>query len=159
MADKPSIAKIGCLGCGGLMVTFFALGVIGTFLGDDASDPSPAGATDTSALPPVEPIEVTPAYPAELDARVNFDGTQIKVVNRDDFAWTDCEVSINPGMFGGGWTQDVARISPGDSAVGGIMAFTDADARRFNPTTHAVESVDVICQTPDGSAAVWSGEW
>lgn len=52
----------------------------------------------------------------------------------------------------GGWTQEVARIEPGEEVAGGLLAFTDSEGRRFDPSTHVVQSVDIWCETPSGEA-------
>ncbi len=93
-----------------------------------------------------------------LSTTVRFTGTQIVVINRDNFDWRDCKIAINSGIFGGGWTTNVARIAAGDTVRGGILTFTRRGGERFNPATHAVETITVICQTPLG-LALWEGEW
>ncbi len=93
-----------------------------------------------------------------LSTTVRFTGTQIVVINRDNFDWRDCKIAINSGIFGGGWTTNVARIAAGDTVRGGILTFTGRGGERFNPATHAVETITVICQTPLG-LALWEGEW
>lgn len=91
-----------------------------------------------------------------LDAAVRRTPTQLVVTNQGNQSWTDCEISINPGLFGGGWTQRVARIGAGESVQGGLMAFTRSGGERFNPVTHEVQEVTVYCHTARGRA-IWSG--
>ena len=104
------------------------------------------------------PTTTQQASEPTLSTTVRFTGTQIVVINRDNFDWRDCKIAINSGIFGGGWTTNVARIATGDTVRGGILTFTRRGGERFNPATHAVETITVICQTPLG-LALWEGEW
>lgn len=89
---------------------------------------------------------------AEIAARVRRDGLQLIIDNQDSFAWTNCEVTLNPGLFGGGWSQRVTHVGAGETISGGLLAFTKRDGERFNPATHALQTVMVACDTPQGYA-------
>ena len=87
----------------------------------------------------------------ELNASVRRTGAQLLVENRDTFPWRNCEVEINPGR-GGGWSQRVAYVPAGETIRGGLLAFTREGGERFNPATHAIETVRVACDVPAGYA-------
>lgn len=87
----------------------------------------------------------------DLDVAARKTATQIHVSNESSTGWTGCEIEIN-----GRWSTDGVAIGSGETAVGGLMSFTDDDGARFNPGTHAVERLSVACDTPRGRG-YWSG--
>lgn len=88
--------------------------------------------------------------PPPLAARIWNTGTQIAVRNDDEFAWTNCRISINPGLFGGGWSQETDRIESGEIVRGGLLMFTRSGGERFQSAQYVVERVLVACDTPNG---------
>lgn len=88
----------------------------------------------------------------DLTADVRVSGGQVHVTNNDSFDWTACTISLNSGI-GGSWSQSVTRIPAGETASEGLMAFTRGRGERFNPLTHALEDVLVMCSTPNGRSA------
>lgn len=90
--------------------------------------------------------------PPDLRGAIYLSNTQVHVRNDDAFAWTNCSVSINPGIVRSGWSQDVARIAPGEIITGGLMAFTRSGGERFQPSQYVVETVGLSCETPAGRA-------
>lgn len=105
----------------------------------------------------VDEVEDSGPIP-QLNPTVRFTGTMIRITNTASVAWTDCEVELNAGIIRSGWSQAVSSIAPGETAEGGILAFTRSGGERFNPATHQIETVDVYCDTPAGSA-FWSGKF
>ena len=81
----------------------------------------------------------------DLNAAVQNTGTEILVTNNNGFAWSNCEIQVNDGF-----TQEIARIDPGQQAAGGLMAFTRRDGERFQPSLYAVKNVAIDCDTPNG---------
>lgn len=128
--------QIGALGCLGLFAVFFVfISLAGGGGGSDRTpDPAPT-----------------------LSATVRMSGMQLHVTNDDVFTWTDCVIDINGGIRSG-FTQRIARIAAGETVSGGLMAFTRSGGERFNPITHAVESVSVRCGTPQGRG-YWGGRF
>jgi len=141
-SQKPAVEKKETSPAAWAFMFFVAIPLLGLLwcvgLGDDT--------TSTTASEPT------------LSTTVRFTGTQIVVINRDYFDWRDCKIAINSGIFGGGWTTPVARIAAGDTVRGGIATITRRGGERFNPATHTVETITLICQTPRG-LALWEGEW
>jgi hypothetical protein len=123
-------AGMGCL------IILVAFGAMTMIIGGDSD-------TYTPSQPPA------PTY-VDINAAVERSSTQILVTNRDSFAWTNCTVSINPGLMSGGWEQQIARIGPGEQVAGGLLAFTRGNGERFQPSQYVVERVTVSCDTPNG---------
>lgn len=99
--------------------------------------------------PEPQPEPAVPAY-APMRADVAMNQLIVRVTNANDYPWRDCEVRINPGLLNNGWTQSVAAIAPGETIESGLMAFTRSGGERFNPATHAVETIAVSCRrAPD----------
>src|SRR5690606_4295938 len=85
-----------------------------------------------------------------LQALIEIRDGQLRMTNLEEGVWQSCRISINTGVVRGGWTTDVARIAPGATVAGGLMTFVKSDGERFNPFTHAVQSVSLACNTPAG---------
>lgn len=96
-----------------------------------------------------------PAQQAELGALVAFPGAFFEVTNRDAWDWTDCELEINPKVFGGGFLFRAPRVASGAKLSIGVMQFANGDGDRFNPVAKKASQLSVICQTPRGTASAF----
>lgn len=94
-------------------------------------------------------VEEAPSV-LSLEAAVRASDLQLSVSNLSAEPWTACEVTINGGILGGGYKQDVAGIGPGETVEGGLRAFADGDGRRFDPAELVLQDVMVACDTPRG---------
>jgi hypothetical protein len=76
----------------------------------------------------------------------------LRVQNRDSFAWSNCELSINAQGVSSGYTRPVETIRPGITAAALLASaeFVDGDGHRFDPVTQQVATLDVACETPQG---------
>jgi hypothetical protein len=111
---------------------------------DDAAPPAPP---ETVIARPYRPLE------QGLRAFVGYNQTLhlLRVENRDTFAWTNCEVSLNSHGISG-YDLDIKSINPGltDAAFLQSAEFADSDGKRFDSSTQSVETLDLDCETPNG---------
>jgi hypothetical protein len=75
-----------------------------------------------------------------------------RVENRDDFAWSGCQFSLNAQGVSSGYTLDVEAVRPGLTEAAHLPGsdFTDDGGRKFDPATQAVATLDIACETPHG---------
>ena len=87
------------------------------------------------------------AHPQDqLRASVAVRPPNLEVTNRDSFLWTDCDITINMGRFGGGgWSRDVSAIAPRRVTRLPISSFTNRSRERFNSNTHVAERISGTC--------------
>ena len=76
----------------------------------------------------------------------------LRVQNRDTFAWTRCQLSINAQGISSGYTLDLETIRPGITGAALLPSaeFGDGDGRKFDPLTQQVATLDIACETPKG---------
>lgn len=139
---KSSPAAVGCLGCLGLVVIVGVISVLG----------ESSRSTDTSA--PSAPS--TPDV-IELNAAVRFTGTQFVIRNNDTFAWTNCELEVNPKMFSSGFEYAAAVLAAGEQYSVGALQFANGEGKRFNPFEFKPTSFSVACDTPRGRRFYYGG--
>jgi hypothetical protein len=89
-----------------------------------------------------------------LTARIGYNHTLdvFRVENRDSFAWSNCQFNLNAHGFATGYTLEVDVIRPGltEAALLHAADFTDSKARRFDPATEKVATLDFGCDSPQG---------
>ena len=87
------------------------------------------------------------AHPQDqLRASVAVRPPNLEVTNRDSFLWTDCDITINMGRFGGGgWSRDVSAIAAGRVTRPPLSSFTNRSRERFNSNTHVAERISGTC--------------
>ena len=146
--EKPKTSRV-TMGCAVLIGLAF-LGMCVSMFTDSPSD-------STSISDPSE-SEPTETSTPDLNAQVNFDGTQFHVSNLDSFDWTDVELVINGGFFSGGYTLRVDRIEMEARYSVGAMQFSDSDGNRFNPFTMKPQSFWVRADVPGGRGS-YAGSW
>ncbi|HVN45670.1 MAG TPA: hypothetical protein VMT66_10600 [Steroidobacteraceae bacterium] len=88
-----------------------------------------------------------------LDAVVSYNRTLdlFRIENRDAFAWTNCQITFNPGgiaEFG----LSVASINPGltEAVLLHSSEFVDSDGVKFDPSTDRVARLELNCGSPRG---------
>lgn len=112
-----------------------------------AGEPARAAAPQTTIAQPTRDG-------AGLAATIGYNRKLLlfRVQNRDPFAWSGCQLSINAQGVSSGYTRDLATISPGitEAALLASAEFVDADGRKFDPATQQVATLDIACQTPQG---------
>lgn len=127
-----SAVEKGCLGCLGLFIVLVIIGSLGKSSG--------SGGSSSSIL--------------DLNARVQFDGTQFHINNLNSFSWTDCKIEVNDD-----YEYHADRIPGGTETTIGAMRFTKSDGERFNPFAKAAKKMFIWCHQPDGKNASWGGRW
>ena len=95
----------------------------------------------------------------DLKANAELKGGMIFITNRDDFDWTNVKLSINSGIFKGGYVYKTRKISAGTTYSIGVAEFAKGDGTRFNIFTTKVQSLGVFCDTPRGLEGFWNGTW
>jgi len=134
----------------------FGLAIVG--LGIVAWESSSHDETASGAVQPATPAETTVARPyrrleQSLTAFVTYNRTLhlLRVENRDAFAWTQCQLSLNLRGVSG-YALDVDAIKPGlmEAALLQSAEFADPDGKKFDPSTDKVATLDLRCETPDG---------
>jgi hypothetical protein len=95
----------------------------------------------------------SPMQDLRADAGCNPSGVYIK--NRDSFAWKEMKVELNRRWFVR--IRDSATPKPEQTEIYPFSIFQTSDGERFNPTTHACQSIDIHVDTLDGGRAHWNG--
>lgn len=105
---------------------------------------------------------ISPSTPTtteiDLNASVNFTGTQFVITNNDSSAWRNVEMKINSGLVAGGYVLKTDRIEAGTTYTVGAMQFAKADGTRFDPFTMKPQKFSIQGDTPKGTRW-WSGGW
>ena len=138
---KTSSITWGCLT---LVIIIAIVWFIGIFSPSKRSEAPP---------PPVQKKEEV-----ELKATVRFTGTQFIIVNKNNFAWTNVKLDINPGTFKSGYVYKVSKISSNKEYTVGAMQFAKGDGTRFNPFTMKPKEIFIACDTPKGRG-YYTGGW
>jgi hypothetical protein len=75
-----------------------------------------------------------------------------RVENRDAFAWSHCQLSLNAHGISSGYTHELDSIAPGiaQAALVGAADLTADDGRTFDPAKESVATLEVACDTPKG---------
>jgi hypothetical protein len=111
-----------------------------------------------SSVTPLSPPETVIARPyrqltQSLDAFIGYNRTLylFRVENRDAFAWTHCQLSLNSHGISG-YDLEIASIKPGltEAALLQSTEFVDAEGKNFDPYTDRIATLDLDCETPDG---------
>lgn len=127
------------------MAGLVLVGIIFLVVGGCWAMISPSG---SDSDPPSAPEPRT-----SLEAEVRRLGAEVQITNLDEGPWTNCTVEINPGVIRGGYSQRGISVGPGETISRGLGTFTAGGGERFNPNTHAVETVALRCNTPTGRRA------
>lgn len=93
----------------------------------------------------------------DLQASVNFTGTQFVITNNDSFAWTSVEMQINYGVIADGFILTTTRVEAGTTYTVGAMQFAKADGTRFDPFTMKPQKFEIQADTPKGKGWYFGG--
>jgi len=116
------------------------------------------GETVAATVIPPTPAETIVARPyrqlaQSLTAFVSYNRrlNLFRVENRDAFAWTDCQISLNSHGISG-YDLVLKSIKPGltDAALLQSDEFLDADGLKFDPAASSVATLDLDCESPQG---------
>jgi hypothetical protein len=87
----------------------------------------------------------------DLNASVDFDGTQFIIANADKYDWTNVRIKVNAGLLNNGYYLDTYTLKAGSVYTVGSMQFAKSDGTRFNPFQMKPRKVEISCDTPKGS--------
>ena len=91
--------------------------------------------------------------PAQINAKVNFTGTQFVISNLDSFDWQNVKMEVNETF-----KLDEPRMTAGQTHTVGAMQFAKTDGTRFNPLSMKTQKFSICADTPNGLAC-YVGEW
>ncbi len=100
--------------------------------------------------------DVSEAPDDALKATIQTNAQIMRITNGDAASWADCTVSVNPGIFSGGWSQGFRFLAPQTSVVLAMRDFTDRRGTRFSTATHRLERVMLRCEM-NGEVQFYSG--
>lgn len=122
---------------------------------------APQPGSGYAGMTPNPTPEETPAPPSrliDLEAAVKYEDGYVWIKNKNDFIWGGLEMSINPGVFGGGYKCERHALPPGEFIKIPVGEFADSDSNRFNILAKKIDKFLITANTPDGRK-MWSGEW
>ena len=94
----------------------------------------------------------------DLNARVNFTGTEFVIVNNDSFDWTNIKLEVNSKTLSSGYTFEAYSMNAGQTYTIGATRFAKSDGEKFNPFTHKALNLSIWCDTPRGKGFYY-GTW
>lgn len=110
---------------------------------------------ETASVRAPETLLAQPSRDSEgLSAAIGYNRKLelFRVENRDAFTWSHCQLSVNPHGISSGYTHELDSIAPGIEQAALIAAaeFSGDEGRKLDPSTEAVATFDVACDTPKG---------
>jgi len=127
----------------GCLISFLAFWIVGLIILTVKMTNNPSSIPTTTEI--------------NLNASVNFTGTQFVITNNDSFAWTDVEMQINYGVIADGFILTTARVEAGTTYTVGAMQFAKADGTRFDPFTMKPQKFEIQADTPKGKGWYFGG--
>ncbi|MCK4751930.1 MAG: hypothetical protein KAS75_00685 [Planctomycetes bacterium] len=88
----------------------------------------------------------------DLNASVEFTGSQFVIENKDSFDWTNVELKVNSD-----YVLKVRRMTAGEIYTVGAMQFAKSGGEKFNPFTHKALNFSIYCDTPSGMGFYYGG--
>jgi hypothetical protein len=158
---KAASKTEGC-GCATfILICFIAafVGMIALIVANSTSEPltpppkSPPSSVSPSSAPNSSPQEV------DLQGGVRFDGTDFIIQNKNIFDWTNVQIDVNSGFFGGGFEFKTPLIAAGQFFSENAMQFASSDGTRFNPFTTKPKSIEISADTPGGQRGFSEYDW
>jgi len=90
----------------------------------------------------------------DLKAEVNFTGTQLIILNKDDFDWPNVTLELNKK-----YALNVDIIKANKKYNIPIGQFTTKDGTRFNPFTTKPTSINIWSRMPENKRGFYYGQW
>lgn len=146
---KKAHLPIELTGVLGVAVICFVTLAWRTTLQDDTASASvaPPASPQTSIARPYRHLE------RSLNALISYNRVLnlLRIENRDAFAWSNCQLSLNSRGISG-YELEVTSVKPGltDAALLQSSEFIDADGKQFDPSTNSVATLDLDCESPYG---------
>ena len=94
-----------------------------------------------------------------LNASIRFDGSQFKIINKDDFTWHDVRLDLNGGLAHSGYLHRPGTLRSGQIYTAPATAFADEKGNRFNPVTESPRRMTITCDLEGGQAARYTRGW
>ncbi|MBA7536762.1 hypothetical protein ES705_29026 [subsurface metagenome] len=82
----------------------------------------------------------------DLNAKIGFSETQVRIINNNSFDWTNVKFTINYN-----WDLETPIIKAGHTYTVGLGRFTADDGEKFNSWTHKAEHFNIRCDIPNGN--------
>ena len=130
----------------GLMWGFIGVAVV-LFVSLALLLPSSKPAAPPASAPSAPAPQVR--YPDRVTAEVRWSAIALRVANQDSFTWSDVSIRINAGAFSNGYQIHRGTVAPGDVLTVPFQDFVNSNAERFNPFTHAVQSIMISASLID----------
>jgi hypothetical protein len=92
----------------------------------------------------------------DLNASVQFTGTQFIIRNNDDFDWTDVRLVVDMGVLSG-YTFKASVLKAHGTYKVGAAEFVKNDGLRFNPFERKPQTFYIGCTTPQGGGSFLTG--
>jgi len=96
---------------------------------------------------------------ASLDASIRFDGFQLWITNKDEFAWQDVRLDLNGGLASSGYLHRPGTLVSGQTYTMPATAFVNEDGDRFSVTTDSPRQMTITCKIDDGQTARYTKRW
>jgi len=80
-----------------------------------------------------------------LEGKATYVDGSLVIENADDFDWRDVSISLNDSFEHRRWI-----IQARSTFEVSVLDFTQPDGRRFDPTTHALRTIQVRAETSSG---------
>lgn len=95
----------------------------------------------------------------DLDAKVDFNGTQFTILNTGNVTWANVRCRINPsGLQGRGYEYEFPILKPGEQTAIAAATFATPDGTRFNPIRTKPQEF-IMTADVDGKSGVYAGGW
>ena len=95
----------------------------------------------------------------ELNASVQFTGTQFVITNKDSFDWKNVKLEVNSQGLKSGYILRTSLIEAGQTYTVGAAQFAKKDGERFNPFSHKATNFSIWCDLSGGTNGHYYGEW
>ncbi len=95
----------------------------------------------------------------DIQASVRFDGERFRIVNMDDFPWTNVLIDINGGLANNGYTLRRDVLTSQQAVVAAATDFVDEKGNHYDPVEEPLSQLRIICNIGDGLRALHSRRW
>lgn len=95
----------------------------------------------------------------DIQASVRFEGEQFRIVNMDEFPWTNVLIDINGGLANNGYTLRRDVLTSQQAVVAAATDFVDDKGNRYDPAAEPLRQLRIICEISDGNKALHMRRW